>query len=206
MSVDSSALRPVDRSRLYEDLVDRLGEFVIRTNLTPGARFPPERELASRLGVSVMTVAHRHGRSDRKPQTAIIESWDRWRGAYASSYSHDSHNLVAYGHDPAEMALAANTVIAMGGGIAVVKDGGVLARIAYPVAGLLSDKSPAEVAHEHRSVVEAAGRICTWQPPYRTFKALAGQSLACNPGPHLTDQGLTDGTTKEIRDVLVGPA
>jgi adenine deaminase len=52
-------------------------------------------------------------------------------------------------------------------------------------------------------VVEAAGEICTWQPPYRTFKALEGQSLACNPGPHLTDQGLTDGGTKEIRGVLV---
>jgi adenine deaminase len=84
----------------------------------------------------------------------------------------------------------------------VVQDGRVSARIAYPVAGLLSDKSPAEVAREHRRVVEAAGEICTWLPPYRTFKALEGQSLACNPGPHLTDQGLTDGTTKEIRGVL----
>jgi adenine deaminase len=186
------------------------GRAVLRT--IKGARFNSwsEIEVAVVDGfavvpdtVSVMTVAHRHGRSDRKPQTAIIEGWDRWRGAYASSYSHDSHNLVVYGWEPAEMALAANTVIGMGGGIAVVKDGCVIARIAYPVAGLLSDKSPVEVASEHRGVVEAAGTICTWHPPYRTFKALGGQSLACNPGPHLTDQGLTDGTTKEIRDVLV---
>ncbi len=89
------------------------------------------------------------------------------------------------------MALAANTVIAMGGGIAVVKEGDVTARIAYPVAGVLSTKAPAEVAREHKRVVEAAGEICTWQPPYRTFKALEGQSLACNrraapdrPGAH----------------------
>ena len=75
--------------------------------------------------------------------------------------------------------------------------------IAYPVAGLLSTKVPAEVAREHKRVVDAAGEICTWQPPYRTFKALEGQSLACNPGPHLTDQGLTDGGTKEIRGILV---
>jgi adenine deaminase len=110
---------------------------------------------------------------------------------------------VVYGHDPAEMALAANTVAGMGGGIAVVKGASVSARIAYPVAGLLSDKRPAEVAREHRRVVEAAGEICTWLPPYRTFKALEGQSLACNPGPHLTDLGLTEGETKEIRGVLV---
>jgi adenine deaminase len=50
--------------------------------------------------------------------------------------------------------------------------------------------------------VEAAGQICAWQLPYRTFKALSGQSLACNPGPHLTDLGLTDGSTKEIRETV----
>ena len=99
--------------------------------------------------VSVMTVAHRHGRSNLAPQIAIIEGWDRWRGAYASSYSHDSHNLVAYGYHAEEMALAANSVIEMGGGIAVVKDGRVTASIAYPVAGMLSDKEPAEVAGDH---------------------------------------------------------
>jgi GntR family transcriptional repressor for pyruvate dehydrogenase complex len=42
----------VGRTRLYEDLVERLTEYVVRTNLQVGARFPPERELATRLGVS----------------------------------------------------------------------------------------------------------------------------------------------------------
>ena len=50
--MDTSPLRPLGRTRLYEDLVERLGEFVIRTNLEVGGRFPPERELASRLQVS----------------------------------------------------------------------------------------------------------------------------------------------------------
>ena len=156
--------------------------------------------------LSVMTIVHRHGRTNGKPQTALIEDWGRWRGAYASSYSHDSHNLVVFGHEPEEMTLAANRVIEMGGGIAVAKDGAVIAEIAYPVAGMLSLEPPAEVARAHQAVVEAAGKVCTWHPPYRTFKALGGQSLACNPGPHLTDLGLTDGTTKEIRELVVAEA
>jgi GntR family transcriptional regulator, transcriptional repressor for pyruvate dehydrogenase complex len=52
MPLDTSPLRPLGRTRLYEDLVERLGEFVIRTDLAVGGRFPPERELASRLAVS----------------------------------------------------------------------------------------------------------------------------------------------------------
>jgi adenine deaminase len=186
------------------------GRAVVRT--IKGARFNSWGEVEVDVrdgfavvpdGVSVMTVAHRHGRGERGPQSAIIEGWGRWGGAYATSYSHDSHNLVVYGCDPAEMTLAANTVIAMGGGIAVVKDKRVTAQIAYPIAGLLSDQPPAEVARAHKRVVEATSEICAWQPPYRTFKALEGQSLACNPGPHLTDLGLTDGESKEIRGVLV---
>lgn len=155
---------------------------------------------------STMTVVHRHGRSNRGPQTAIIEDWDRWQGAYASSYSHDSHNLVVYGSRPAEMALAANRVVEMGGGNCVVKDGAIIAEIAYPVAGILSAGTPHEVAEAHKRVVAGAGEICTWKPPYRTFKALEGQCLACNAGPHLTDLGLTCGDTRQIFDPFVRAA
>jgi adenine deaminase len=183
-----------------------------RIRAIKGARFNSwsELEVEVRDGfavappdVSVMSAIHRHGRSNAGPQTVVIEGWGRWRGAFATSYSHDSHNLVVYGHDAEEMALAANTVIDMGGGNVVVKDRKVAAQIAYPVAGMLSLKSPQEVARDHHAVVAAAGEICDWQLPYRTFKALSGQCLACNPGPHLTDLGLTDGTTKEIRPMLI---
>ena len=155
-------------------------------------------------GVSVMSVVHRHGRSAATPQTAIIEGWGQLRGAYATSYSHDSHNLVVYGYDPEDMAIAANAVTAMGGGDVVVRDRNVIASIAFPVAGLLSNEAPNEVARAHRAVVEAAGKVIEWQAPYRVFKALSGQCLACNAGPHLTDQGLTDGSTRRILEVLVG--
>lgn len=189
------------------------GRAVLRT--IKGARFNSwsELEVEVRAGyaevpedVSVMTVIHRHGRNSRGPQTAIIEGWGRWGGAYATSYAHDSHNLVVYGHDPAEMALAANTVVNMGGGNAVVRGGRVVASTAFPVAGLLSAKSAVEVAREHKAVVDAAGEIVQWQGPYRTFKALSGQCLACNPGPHLTDLGIADGETKQVFSSFVRAA
>ena len=36
--------------------------------------------------------------------------------------------------------------------------------------------------------------------PFRVFRAMTGLSLACNPAPHPTDLGLTDGATGEIFD------
>lgn len=52
----AAALRPVERSRLYEDVGARLGEFVRESLMRPGDRFPAERELASRLQVSRTSV------------------------------------------------------------------------------------------------------------------------------------------------------
>jgi GntR family transcriptional repressor for pyruvate dehydrogenase complex len=51
-----AALRPVERSRIYEDVSERLAEFVQEAKMAPGDRFPAERELARRLEVSRTSV------------------------------------------------------------------------------------------------------------------------------------------------------
>ncbi|MDQ6879145.1 MAG: FadR family transcriptional regulator [Candidatus Dormibacteraeota bacterium] len=52
----TAALRPLERSRLYEDVGMRLGEYVRESRMAPGSQFPPERELAQRLRVSRTSV------------------------------------------------------------------------------------------------------------------------------------------------------
>jgi len=50
-------LRPVSRPRLYEQVVQQIMAWVDDNGLGVGDRLPPERELASRLGVSRATVS-----------------------------------------------------------------------------------------------------------------------------------------------------
>ena len=52
----SDALRPMSRPRLYEQVIDRLREYVAEERLRAGDRLPAERELAQRLGVSRASV------------------------------------------------------------------------------------------------------------------------------------------------------
>src|ERR1700688_2149946 len=53
----TTALRPLERSRrLYEDVGERLGEFVRESSMKPGDQFPAERDLAQRLHVSRTSV------------------------------------------------------------------------------------------------------------------------------------------------------
>ena len=48
----AAALRPLERSRLYEDVGARLGQFVRESGMVPGDQFPAERYLSRNLQVS----------------------------------------------------------------------------------------------------------------------------------------------------------
>ena len=50
-------LRPVTRPRLYEQVAQQILDWVRESGLQVGDRLPPERELATRLGVSRATVS-----------------------------------------------------------------------------------------------------------------------------------------------------
>jgi GntR family transcriptional regulator, transcriptional repressor for pyruvate dehydrogenase complex len=56
VSVDTPALRPLERPPLYAAIAERLLSHVVQSELRPGDRLPGERELARRLGVSRTTV------------------------------------------------------------------------------------------------------------------------------------------------------
>jgi adenine deaminase len=146
---------------------------------------PPE-------GTTLIAVAHRHGHGDSRPRVGFLRGWGNWRGAFATTVSHDSHNLTVFGSDPENMAIAANAVIAAGGGMAVASNGAIDAVLPLPLSGLVSDASLDDVARDFARIRTAMDRIVEWQPPYLVFKACFGATLACNAGPHQTDRGIAD--------------
>ena len=154
---------------------------------------PPE-------GTTLIAVAHRHGRADSRPAVGLLSSWGAWRGAFATTVSHDSHNLTVFGGNAQDMAIAANAVIAAGGGMAVASGGKVDALLPLPLAGLVSEEPLEEVADSFAALREAVGRIVDWQPPYLVFKACFGATLACNAGPHQTDRGIADVATGTVME------
>lgn len=146
----------------------------------------------------MMAVIHRHGRAAPTPVLGVLRFWGAWRGAVATTIAHDSHNLLVFGRDPADMAAAANAVIAAQGGVSVAQYGKLLALLKLPVCGLLSDAPTAEVAADFAALRRAAAEVADWPPPLASIKSVFGSSLACNPGPHVTDLGIADGTTGEV--------
>jgi adenine deaminase len=184
LNADRVRLRTVDKPRFTT-----WGEAV--AEVRDGGVVLPEDAL-------LMAVVHRHGKAPARPVLGVLRGWGAWRGALATTVAHDSHNLVVFGRAQADMAAAANAVIAAGGGMAVAAGGAVRAVLRLPVCGLVSAAPAVEVAAEFRALRAAADAIVDWEPPLLTFKAVVGASLACNPGPHVTDVGITDGSTGEV--------
>jgi adenine deaminase len=75
--------------------------------------------------------------------------------AFASTVSHDCHNLLVLGTSDAAMVTAANELIELGGGMTVVVDGKVHASLPLPVGGLMS-LEPAEVVAGQVDAIEEA--------------------------------------------------
>jgi adenine deaminase len=66
----------------------------------------------------------------------------------ASTVAHETHGLLVMGQRPADMARAAENVLKMGGGISLVRDGVVQARIPLGVGGVCSRKKVPDLAQE----------------------------------------------------------
>ncbi len=154
---------------------------------------PPE-------GATMISVTHRHGKAEPVTRTGFLTGWGRWNGAFATTVSHDSHNLTVFGGNAEDMALAANAVIATGGGMAVASEGKVTALLPLPLSGLVSDAPLEDVAQAFEELRTAVGKVVEWQPPYLVFKACFGATLACNIGPHQTDMGIADVLTGRVME------
>jgi adenine deaminase len=153
----------------------------------------------------MIAVAHRHGRSDSRPRVGFLTRLGRMARRIRTTVSHDSHNLTVFGSDPADMALAANAVIAAGGGMAVASNGMIKAVLPLPLSGLVSDAPLDDVARDFAGIRAAMDDIVDWQPPYLVFKACFGATLACNAGPHQTDRGIADVETGMLMESPILP-
>lgn len=121
--------------------------------------------------------------------------------AVASTFAHDSHHLIVAGTSDQDMALAANHLVNIGGGITVFRDGQELATVALPIAGLMSDQRAEVVAEQaERMVAAMAACGCRLNNAYMQHSLLG---LVVIPELRLSDLGLIDVTRFEKVSVFV---
>jgi adenine deaminase len=142
-------------------------------------------KLLARHRLCFVTVVERHGKSGAVAH-GLLKDFGLGDGAVGSSVGHDAHNVILAGRNERDMRRALAEIKRMRGGVCVVRGGKVVASVALPVAGLISDKRATAVAAE-TTRLKRAWKAAGCALPYMGFNLIP---LSVIPEIRITDKGL----------------
>lgn len=145
-------------------------------------------------GLCLAVVFERHGKTGGVA-CGLVEHAFTSSGAAATTWSHDSHNLLVLGNSAEDMLLAQNKVVHMQGGYVTAREGKVTAFADLPVGGILSDGSLLKLSEELAGVreeIEAMGYVNN-----NVIMSISTLTLLVSPDLKISDKGLVDVKTKQ---------
>ena len=107
-------------------------------------------------------------------------------GVVASSYAHDSHNVIVVGNDEEDIALAVNFLKDIGGGFVAVKDGEVIDYLKLNIGGVMGDDGD----YVLEKTLSMEDKIKDWSRFEDIFLSMSFLSLPVIPELKITDKGL----------------
>ncbi len=140
-------------------------------------------------GLSLAVVFERYGKTAGLSY-GLVENAFKIPGAAATTWSHDSHNLLVLGNSVEDMVLVQNQVVHMQGGYVTAREGNVTASAALPVGGILSDESLHDLSEDLalvRKEIEAMGYVNN-----NVIMSISTLTLLVSPELKISDKGLFD--------------
>jgi adenine deaminase len=135
-----------------------------------------------------IAVIERHGKNGNIGR-GFVRGFCLKEGATGQSIAHDSHNVIVAGTNFEDMALCANRIKEMQGGI-VLSNKRVIAELPLPSAGILSTQSVSDVNRKLKELHTAIRSMgCRLEAPFIQMSFLA---LPVIPSLKITDMGLVD--------------
>jgi len=136
-----------------------------------------------------LVVVERH-RATGNIGVGLVGGFGLKRGALASSIAHDSHNIIAVGTSDEDIFAAVKEIERLRGGLVAAGGGKILASLALPVAGLLSDEPLRIVVNKLEKLERIAAELgAKLLSPFATLSFLA---LPVIPEIRLTDRGVVE--------------
>lgn len=144
--------------------------------------------------IAKMTVCERHHMTGHVA-SCYVKGYGLKRGATATTVAHDSHNVIAIGVNDTDILCAVNRLRELGGGMVVAENGRIVAELALPLAGLITDRPLEEVnaALEQCKAAVVERGTCPGIDPFMT---MSFASLPVIPTLRLTTRGVIDVNTQ----------
>ena len=149
--------------------------------------FEPDKSVVK---IAVLERHHNTG----KIGLGFLKDYGIQRGAVALSVAHDSHNIICVGVSNEEMYTAINALIDQEGGFVLVENGEVIASLALPIAGLMSDLPGEEVAKSLKILHDTAYERLGVSEEVEPVMTLCFMSLIVIPELKITTRGMFDVT------------
>ena len=145
-------------------------------------------------GLSLAVMFERYGKNGNI-SFGLAEGALKKPGAIATTWSHDSHNLLVLGTCEQDMAAAQNRIIELQGGYAAAEHGLVTAEARLPVGGILYDGPVEELASDLGRVRQVMRNL--GYENNNEIMSMSTLGLPVSPELKLTDYGLLDVRTQE---------
>ncbi len=189
-AVTSGAFQMADPGTETVSVIEALdGQLITgHLHLSPARK---EGWLIADTGNDILKMAVINRYSKAPVALALIRNFGLKKGALASSVAHDSHNIVVVGCTDADMARAANLVIAEKGGLAAT-DGTTDQVLGLPVAGLMSNGDGFAIGEQYAKL-DAFSKSVLGSRLKSPFMTLSFMALLVIPHLKLSDKGLFDG-------------
>ncbi len=131
----------------------------------------------------------------------LLEGYGFKGGCLGITIAHDSHNVILLGDNNEDMALAANRLAQIGGGM-VIAYNGKTESVTLDIGGLMSSKNVEDLEFESKALIEKAYSMGV-DKNLEAFMSLAFLSLAVIPDIKLLDTGLFDVNKFTFTDINV---
>lgn len=138
---------------------------------------------------ALLTVFERYGKNGNIAH-AIIGKAIHKRGAIATSWAHDHHNVMVLGNHEDDMMLAQHTLVNMQGGFVVVENNRITATCPLEIGGIVSARDIKNLGSDLKQVREAMQRLGYYHD--NEIMSISTLSLPVSPMIKVSDVGMID--------------
>jgi adenine deaminase len=153
------------------------------------------------IDLSPVLVLERH-RGTGRVGMGLVRGFGLEKGAIASSFAHDSHNIICVCADPVSARTAIEALAEAGGGYSVAIGEDLIGLLELPVCGLIYGGTVEDLLTAMSDIMNAVRKTgCSTNRPFFDLSFL---SLPVVPELKLTDRGLIDVNSMELVELELG--
>ena len=149
-------------------------------------------------GLSLLILYERYNKNGNKAY-ALVDGAINKKGAIATTWAHDHHNLMVMGTDKNDMLIAQHKIVDMQGGYVVCKNQKVLAKAVLNVGGIVNDGDINQLASDIKNVRKAMNDL--GYEHINEIMSFSTLSLPVSPEIKITDFGMIDTKTQQFINI-----